>query len=90
MKNSELLRNADSQVTESHNAIQALESDPERAWRETGSKLVGRQQNFSVPACPHCSQSWPEPGKQTVASAGASNGVKAAPVCEVCLQPFAG
>ena len=90
MKNSELLRNADSQVTESHNEIQALESDPERAWRETGSKLVGRQQNFSVPACPHCGQSWPEPGKQTATHAGASNDAKAAPVCEVCLQPFAG
>lgn len=90
MKNSELLRDAGGLVKEYHNEIQALESDPERAWRETGSKLVGRQQNFSVPGCPRCGQSWPEPGEQTGTHADASNNAKVAPVCEVCLQPFRG
>lgn len=64
--------------------LAVLELDQERAWRETGSRLVERRQNFNVPPCPECGQAWPWPGSGISHHAGAT---QSRPMCETCLQP---
>ena len=81
-KDEKIPRGKRRRTTHKPNDVEAIESDPERAWRETGSRLVERRQNFSVPACDECGQPWPEGGVSFDVTGGSLER------CQTCLQPI--
>ena len=81
-KDDKILRGKRGKTTDKPNDVEAIESDPERAWRETGSRLVERRQNFNVPPCDECGQPWPEGGVGFNVTGGSLER------CQTCLQPI--
>ena len=81
-KKDTVLRNKRGPTTDKPSSVEEFETDPERAWRETGSRMVDRRQNFSVPACEACGQPWPE---AAVVIDDTGIGMKR---CQTCLQPI--